>query len=109
MAEDKDEFNTQSAPLLSRHSHTNHLSLDKLLLDAARNDNLDQLFELFGEPAKFDINHQDGWVIRLKPSSFCHVSLMCFSLASATQVRLLLTSRTRNPVTTSGCTALHYA
>jgi len=31
-----------------------------LLLDAARNDNVDQLLEVFDEPNKFDINFQDG-------------------------------------------------
>jgi hypothetical protein len=34
---------------------------DRLLLDAARNDNVDQLEDLFEEhEGKFDINFQDG-------------------------------------------------
>ena len=33
---------------------------DRLLLDAARNDNVDQLDEVFAKPGKFDINFQDG-------------------------------------------------
>lgn len=41
--------------------HTNNdLGLDRLLLDAARTDNVDQLFDVFEEPGKFDINFQDG-------------------------------------------------
>lgn len=38
----------------------NDLLLDKLLIDAARTDNVDQLFEVFSDGGKFDINYQDG-------------------------------------------------
>ncbi|KAI0299801.1 hypothetical protein BC826DRAFT_905944, partial [Russula brevipes] len=33
---------------------------DRLLLDAARTDNVDQLLEVFAKPKSFDINYQDG-------------------------------------------------
>jgi hypothetical protein len=36
--------------------------LNKLLLDAARMDNVDQLEKVFSEPKGFDINYQDGCV-----------------------------------------------
>jgi hypothetical protein len=42
------------------------LTLDKLLIDAARTDNVDQLSTVFDEPEKFDINYQDGWVYKVK-------------------------------------------
>jgi len=44
MAEDRDDSGT----------------LNKLLLDAARNDNVDMLSEVFDKPGKYDINFQDG-------------------------------------------------
>ncbi|KAH9996087.1 ankyrin [Russula vinacea] len=44
--------------------------LNKLLLDAARTDNVDQLQEkVFSEPEKFNINYQDGCVVSLDSSS----------------------------------------
>ncbi|KAI0253194.1 ankyrin [Lactifluus subvellereus] len=39
--------------------HSDNTIYNKLLLDAARTDNVDQLFDLF-EEGKFDINYQDG-------------------------------------------------
>jgi hypothetical protein len=43
--------------------------LNKLLLDAARTDNVDQLQEkVFSEPEKFNINYQDGCVVSLDSS-----------------------------------------
>ena len=47
-------FHTDSEP--SPPSPT----LDRLLLDAARTDNVDQLTEVFSKPEKFNINFQDG-------------------------------------------------
>ncbi|KAH9065561.1 ankyrin repeat-containing domain protein [Lactarius vividus] len=35
-------------------------TLNKLLIDSARTDNVDQLLEVFGNSDKFDINYQDG-------------------------------------------------
>ncbi|KAH9964110.1 ankyrin repeat-containing domain protein [Russula dissimulans] len=37
-----------------------HPTYNRLLLDAARSDNVDQLKVVFAEPTKFDINFQDG-------------------------------------------------
>ncbi|KAI0308379.1 ankyrin repeat-containing domain protein, partial [Multifurca ochricompacta] len=37
-----------------------YLSRNRLLIDAARQDNIDQLFDVFSEPGKFNINYQDG-------------------------------------------------
>ncbi|KAI9444610.1 ankyrin repeat-containing domain protein [Lactarius indigo] len=35
-------------------------TLNKLLIDSARTDNVDQLLEVFGDGGKFDINYRDG-------------------------------------------------
>ncbi|KAI0003866.1 ankyrin repeat-containing domain protein [Russula compacta] len=40
--------------------HDETTTRNRLLLDAARTDNIDQLLEVFSEPEKFDINFQDG-------------------------------------------------
>jgi hypothetical protein len=46
--------------------------LNKLLLNAARTDNVDQLLdEVFSKPGEFDINYQDGCVV----SSTCSMWL----------------------------------
>jgi len=41
-------------------NHGDNTTYNKLLLDAARTDNVDQLFDVFEQPRKFDINYQDG-------------------------------------------------
>jgi hypothetical protein len=67
MAEDNDEVSTLSArlhPWDDGYIHTDDgfppNTPDRLLLDAARNDNVDQLDEVFAKHGKFDINFQDG-------------------------------------------------
>jgi len=64
MAEDSDQLTTLSArpprvTVISTLTTDSH-SPDRLLLDAARNDNVDQLDEVFAKNGKFDINFQDG-------------------------------------------------